>query len=118
MRMTEKSLKRAIRDIVVESWRDHSNIKSVAGGEQMVAKGYGSKIYGNAEKYFTLRIELDGRVDAKYALEGIEMQKGEVVSHEGNTIIAKFPYDADGNKGENLQTPQLVADNLAFWIGR
>jgi len=112
MKTAEIKLRRVIKDIIVE----HSSIAS--GSEAMLAKGYGSKIYGSAEKYFTLRIELDGNVEAKWALEGIGLQKGEVVSHEGNTIIAKFPYTVIGNKGKKQQGPSMVAENLAFWIGR
>tara|TARA_A100001035_G_C27538834_1_gene388704 strand:+ start:51 stop:389 length:339 start_codon:yes stop_codon:yes gene_type:complete len=112
MRISESRLRSLIRNIVVESWRDHSSIES--GGMQMLAKGYGSKIYGNAEEYFTLKIELTGSVDAKWALEGIEKQHGEIVSNEGNIIVAKFPYMKDGKTA----VPKLVADNLAFWIGR
>ena len=112
MRTTEDRLRRVIKDIVVE----HSSIAS--GSEAMLASGYGSKIYGSAEKYFTLRIELDGNVEAKWALEGIDLNKGEVVSHEENTIIAKFPYTITGNRGKKQQGPAFVAENLAFWIGR
>ena len=69
---------------------------------------YGSKIYGSAEKYLTLRIELDGNVEAKWALQGIDLNKGEVVSHEGNTIIAKFPYTVTGNKGKKQQHSNIL----------
>jgi hypothetical protein len=104
MRMTERRLRRAIKNIITES-------------SGMIANKYGVKVSIQLMSLddFSLEITLDKADNVSYAKNAVEMQEGSVVSENGNTIVAKFPTALKNNKS---QGPYLVADNIAFWVSR
>lgn len=108
MRITESKLRRIIKNVIAES----------VGSGLKLGDGYGCEVYGESIDFdsFTLRIVLDNEFNVKYANQAVEMQEGQIVGDStGTTLMAKFPSTtASGDH----QSPRLVAENIAFYIGR
>tara|TARA_B100001059_G_scaffold229458_1_gene262073 strand:- start:94 stop:423 length:330 start_codon:yes stop_codon:yes gene_type:complete len=108
MRITESKLRRVIRSVILES----------AVSEPQLGKGYGVVVYGHSITFdsFVLKIVLDKEFNIRYAKEAIDMQEGSIVENIGNTtLLAEFKNNTKSGKH---QTPGLVAENIAFYIGR
>ena len=129
MRISESQLRREIRSVITESWREHSSHasdeQSVSSNDQMLASGYGSKVF-HGEKItfedFELRIELDSKagLNVDHALIPIRMQSGEVVKSDKVTgvIVAKFPFIIGDINDNRFQSHPLVAKNIALWLSK
>lgn len=97
--------------------------ESVVGHLSPLASGSGINIYcqGSDKTHFLLYIDTKG-ITGKHAAnktslieEAIEMQLGEVISLDDFNYLCKFPSKVDASVN---QTPQLVADNIKFYVSR
>lgn len=108
MRITENRLRRIVKKVISES----------AGSGPQLGDGYGCKVYGESIDFdsFILRIVLDKEFNIKYAKEAVQMQEGQIVgSSTGTTLLAKFPTTTSSG---DQQSARLVAENIAFYVGR
>ena len=108
MKLTERRLRNIVKNVIAEA---------AMSGPQL-SKAYGCVVYGESVSFesFVLRVVLDKEFNVRYAKEAIEMQEGRVVnSMDGTTLLAEFDTTTSTGKG---QSPSLVAENIAFYVGR